>query len=226
MRSRSFPKASSKWKWPVKGVFSRKCFLWIILNGTLLTGAKSFYETTNRLTCLVQLSQVIKVTLRNHDDVSEIAHDWKGLDFSDVARDIAMLCGNEDSVFSFVRKCKYHPLGKRNLAPYPFRGRLRIVCQFCYKLSPLCPRSGNYKGPWFDSMTSWRVRSRVSGMSDFERLLAQHASLQKYIAFAENIFRYCSSVVSRAAHSLAVSRHAIKFHFVWNCDVVAFDFAL
>ena len=69
-------------------------------------GAKSFYETTNRLTCLVQLSQVIKVTLRNHDDVSEISHDWKCLDFDDVARDVAMLCGNEERVFSFVRKSK------------------------------------------------------------------------------------------------------------------------
>ena len=45
--------------------------------------------------------------MRNHDDVSEISHDWKCLDFDDVARDVAMLCGNEERVFSFVRKSKH-----------------------------------------------------------------------------------------------------------------------
>ena len=73
----------------------------------LLSGVRTFYETLNRLTCLVQLCQVIKVSLRNHDD-SEIAQDWKCLDFCAVARDVAMVCPNQPRVFQFVRKSESH----------------------------------------------------------------------------------------------------------------------
>ena len=62
-------------------------------------------QTVNRLTCLAQLSQVVKATVRNQEEVNEIAHDWKSMDYTSVARDVCH-AANDERMIIYVKKCK------------------------------------------------------------------------------------------------------------------------
>ena len=48
----------------------------------------------------------MKGVLRHRDDVSEMACDWKTINYNDVAKDISIEAGDTDRIYFYVKKCR------------------------------------------------------------------------------------------------------------------------